>query len=426
MKNYKVITITHKDTNIRELGDFLLPETNLKFGSGRNTEKSNPLELKLRSIMKEFNIAEMQYLSTCNRLCYFFVSNKNLDHTFIKDFFEYTLSHLSSDKISNAIKLARVYEGKNAINHIFEVVSSINSLVVGEREILKQYKDSYYACREMNLTGDALRIVYKKAVTTAKETFLQTDINKKPVSIVSLAIKELISNNVSKQSKILLIGAGQTNLLVSKFLLKHNFKNISVYNRTIENAEKIARKFKDGSFHSLDDLKSYSGNFDILISCINTNNAIIDKGFVLESRPTESSQKILIDLGVPQNIDNKCGALSNVKLIDIEYLKKLAVENICFREKEVKKAKTIILKSVEDFYKLYKERQIELAMSSLPDSIKDLRLKAIEEVFGKEVKKLDPYNRELIEKITGYMEKKYIGIPMRIAKEKLLDQLETE
>lgn len=375
--------------------------------------------------MNMFQISELQYLSTCNRLAYIFVSEKNIDHDFIRKFFEFTLHHLNKQEIDNAIKLARVYEGKNAISHILEVVASINSLVVGEREILKQFKDSYYACREMGLTADALRLVYKKAVTSAKDVFLNTDINKKPVSVVSLAMKSLLEKNPAKSSKVLLVGAGQTIHLVSKFLHKHELKNVTVFNRSLENAQKIAAKF-NGKAYLLNELKTYEGGFDIMISCVGTQYPLIDNQIFENLNQGSTAPKIIIDLGVPQNIAPDVQKSPVVEYIAIDQLKALALSNKAFREKEIVKALDIIRDSVDDFYKIYKQRQVELAMKSIPDAIKDVRLRAIDKVFSKEIGELDPDSKILIDKITNYMEKKYIGIPMQVAKQALLTQLDNE
>ena len=129
---------------------------------------------------------------------------------------------------------------------------------------------------------------------------------------------------------------------------------------------------------------------------------------------------MIIDLAVPNNISVEVASLKQVHYIEVESLRQMANENMAFREAEVSKAKEIILQNSEKFRKLFKQRKIEKAFSTLPEEIRAIKEKAMTEVFKKDLADLDEPTRELIEKMLTYMEKKCVGVPMKAAKELVL------
>jgi len=218
---YKILTVTHHNVKLNTLGQYAF--------SCEDTE----LPDHLFSLKEHAEIDEIMYLSTCNRIMYFFYTDQKIDTPFITSFFKH---------VNNSVDLATLeqvsqYEGREALNHLFEVAASMNSLVVGEREILRQLRESYQKCYDLKLTGDHIRIAMTAAVEGAKEIYARTRIGEKPVSIVSLAIQKLLSHKVARNARILLVGAGQTNTLVAKFLRKHEFKNITIFNRSLDRAK---------------------------------------------------------------------------------------------------------------------------------------------------------------------------------------------
>ena len=128
----------------------------------------------------------------------------------------------------------------------------MDSLVIGEREIFRQFRVAYEKCQAGGLTSDYLRILEKATVTTAKEVYHSTKIGEKALSIVSLAINALLKNQVSRDSRILLVGAGETNSLVGKFLKKYQFRNIKIYNRSLHNAAELSNELNAESYHIQD------------------------------------------------------------------------------------------------------------------------------------------------------------------------------
>ncbi len=403
IEDYKIITITHKSAALKDIGHFVLDESG-------DISLTDQLEI----LKEELSIPELIYLPTCNRVLFFFSSENTLDDSFLNQFTEI----LYPDWGTN-LDVFITHEGEDAIRHLFEVAASVDSLVVGEREIIRQLRQSYERCRKEQLTGDSLRLAMDATVKTAKRVYANTRIGEKQVSIVSLAIKKLLESHISKDDRILVVGAGQTNALVGKFLKKYEFSNIAIFNRTLPKAEELAH-FTGGKAYALDSLKNYKAGFDCMIVCTGSTEPIITSDLYESLLIGEEDKKVVIDLAIPNNVDHPVPEQFVMDYIEIDGLKLLAKENLAFRAQEVFKAKDIIEQEICEYHTLYKERQIERAFSSMPTQIKEIKSRAMNEVFAKEMDHLDEETKDLLERMMTYMEKKCISIPMKVAKETIL------
>jgi len=243
---------------------------------------------------------------------------------------------------------------------------------------------------------------------------------------VSLAIRQLLAKNPPRDARILIVGAGQTNTLVGKFLLKYGFQNCTVFNRSQANATTLAAMLGKGAAHTLDTLPQYDKGFDILIACTGATQAIITPELYETILQGDADEKILIDLSIPNNINPIIGEKYNTTYIEIDGLKELVNENLAFREKEVINVQAIIKERVAEFRKIYKGRQVELALREVPTQIKAIRQHALTSVFKNEVSSLDDEVQELIDRMMMYMEKRCIAIPIQAAKEHLAGVVSTK
>ncbi len=402
LNEYKILTVTHKHVRLERIGDFVITHS-----------KDEELATKLAYLKDKFNLEELLYISTCNRVIYLYKSSKELNILFLEKFFQTINPTLSTDYIQ---RIVTGYEGKEAINHFYEVAASIDSLVVGEREILRQIREGFARCNKWNLVGDGIRLLMKHVVEASKEVYAQTRIGEKQISVVSLAIRKLLESDISKDAKILLVGAGQTNLLVSKFLVKYEFKNVTVCNRSIEKAEKLASRFESEAF-LLSELVNYKEGFDCMIVCTGATEAIIKKPLYEKIIGKDRSKKLIVDLSIPNNVAREVVDKFNINYIEIEDLKQLAAQNLAFRKKEVGKAKDLLILQINEFQKVFQQRQITKALQNVPSEIKAIKQKAMNEVFKKDLDALDDTTKALFEKMMTYMEKKCISVPMKAAKE---------
>lgn len=404
LSNFKLITITHHKLNVNELEKFVVKSDN-----------EDELANKLRNLKTQLDLTELFYLATCNRVQFLIFNTKDIDLDFCQELFVTINPQLKDKDFEQAEKFIDIHYGLDAIDHIFSVCSSIDSLVVGEREIIRQYRLAYQKCHSLGITGDNLRLVDKFTVQAAKAVYANTKIGEKPVSIVSLAIQKLLSADLNRDARIILVGAGETNKLVGKFLKKYEFNNITIFNRSLDNAKVLSDKLNARAYH-LSELADYKEGFDCIISCTGSPDIIISEKSYPALLNGEADEKLIIDLAVPNNVDKEIAKRFETDLIDIEQLRVLANENLAFRKDEIVVAREILKTHVYNFDRIYQQRQIEKALNQLPDKIKEVKERALEKVYKKEIEELDPDAQKLITEMMDYMEKKCVGIPMKVAK----------
>ncbi len=401
----KIISVTHKTISLKDIKHFVVSD--------------DAVMPDLQDIKQNFGLTEIYYLSTCNRVLYMFVDKNELVPDFAREFFNFVRPDMPSNLIENFDQSVLQLQGQAAIKHLLEVAASIDSLVIGEREILRQLREAYDKCKKEGLTGDTIRMTIEQAIVAAKAVYANTRIGEKPVSVVSLAIRKLLETHLPKTAKILLVGAGQTNKLVAKFLAKHQFNNISVFNRTLTRAEQVV-EISGGQAYKLEQLDEYQDGFDCMIVCTGSNDPIISARRYRKLIGEDKNQKVIIDLAIPHNVEKAVINQFPVHYIEIEGLKSLASDNLAFREREVVHAQNILEQELEKFGNILRQREVELALRVIPSEVKAVKQKAIQEVFRQEIDSLDESSRDLLERVMSYMEKKCISIPMKAAREALV------
>lgn len=410
----KIIAFTHRNTPLKELNRFFLHEENRKE--------------RLEFLKYSSDIDEIFYLSTCNRIEFVFTSGCICDTDYLHRFFRNFRNDWAEGEIAFAVKYARVYEGENALRHLFRVAASLDSLVVGEREIITQVRKSYDVCKEEGLTGDLLRLVTRATITTAKQVYTDTRIANNPVSVVSLAERKLRKLNPPESSKVLLIGAGETNTNLAKYLIKHGFSQFVICNRTLSNAEKLAEIIANNKISAtaipLSELNNYKNGFDIMVTATHSAVPVMTPELYATLLGNDTGRKILVDLSIPAGIDHSIPEKFPVSFIDISELKGIAEKNLAERQEEFNAAEEIIEENILEFRHLYRTRTLELKMREVPEKIREIKDKAVKDVFAKEIKDLDDRSRELLGKVLDYMEKKCISVPMVMAKEIILETSE--
>lgn len=163
-----------------------------------------------------------------------------------------------------------------------------------------------------------------------------------------------------------------------------------------------------------------------MITCTGAAHAIIDNKLYQSLLNGETDKKVIVDLAIPNDIDADVLANNPVHYIEVSGLQAIAERNIQERYNELEHAEAIIQENIKEFLPIVKQRRVEVAMREVPDKIKEIRQTAMNEVFAQDLNKLDPQAREVLEKVINYMEKKYIKVPMVMAKEILVKNLELE
>jgi glutamyl-tRNA reductase len=411
LDHFKVIAITHRLNGLNEVGKFHIADV-------EQLQRLNHLKTAAK-------LDELMYLSTCNRVEFYFVTKENLDDDFLVGFFNAFNPQWSETQLLQAIKSTEHFVGEDAVKHVFNVASSLDSMVVGEREIITQVREAFEKSKEMNLTGDGIRLVVKKTIETAKEIYSKTNIATKPVSVVSLAFKRLDEYNVKPDARILFIGAGQTNTTMARFLKKYGYTNFMVFNRSVLNGLALAAELKCES-KELSEVMAYKKGFDVLITCTAASDYVITSQVYDSLLNGDTDQKIVIDLAIPTDIDPAIISKHKVKYISVDDLKTVAESNLREREKEMVHCHKLIDLHFTDFKDVFKIRQIEKAMCEVPQKIKEIKELALNSIFAKDIASLDENGREVLQKVVEYMEKKYISVPMKMAKEIIIESAANE
>lgn len=405
-------TMTHRDASIEEIGD-LLPAS---------MADGEAFEAHLEKLRVQFGWSELLFLNTCNRILFVICGEQTLRHFSLSEFYQAFNPDLEEEVLKSYAGKTKHFHGFDAIKHYFAVTASLDSLVVGEREILGQMRKAYRRCRNCGLTGDTLRLINERAVVVAKEVYTKTRIGENAVSVVSLAFRELLALELPIDTSIALIGAGQSNSLMAEMLQSRGYQNFQVFNRSLKNGERLAQRLNCEA-SDLDSFKRAECSAEVLIFCTASNEPIFDESLYGRFQAKGKLPSVVVDLGVPYDVSAELRRKPGFQFIDIEKLRATSAINQKKRQQEVSAGLEIVEEHWKDFQLVYHKRQLEKAMASIPDRIRSVKDRALEQVFQKEISEMDEQSRETLQRVVDYLEKKYISIPITVAKDALEKEL---
>lgn len=406
-KSFQTIAFTHNRFDVEEIGW-------LHIQDDQRASRLNNLKVQM-------GWTEFLFLSTCNRVEFLFCGDPCHSALQIESFLSKLYPALSEAQLLKFSNNAESFIGDDAVEHVFNVASSIDSMVIGEREIITQVRNAYEESLSYGLTGDFLRLLVKQTIDIAKKVYTHTNISKNSVSVVSLAYQRMRDLNIPLDARMVIIGAGVTNTTLSRFLKKHGYTNFTVFNRTFSKAEELATEL-GGNAIPLEHIHEFDKGFDVLIACTGTDGHIVTPELYDSLLCLETDKKVVIDIAVPQDLDPRIVVDHPVHHISVSMLQKISDKNLEYRSAEIDKVKAYIANGMMSFKDLIKERNVELAMRDVPQKVKHIKNVALNDIFKNEIDQLDEASKETLENILGYMEKKYMSIPMVLAKEILLNK----
>jgi len=404
LDGYHILTLTHRHASLDAIGRSVV-----------RSDESNQPATALRNLKSRFEWKELMYLATCNRVMYLFYTPAPVPADISEILLATVRPELPAHEIREIASNMQLLHGADAVRHLMEVASSMDSLVVGEREVIRQLREAWDRSNAWGLTGDHLRLLLRFTIETAKEVYTETGIGQKALSVVALAFSQMQKSGLPAHARILLVGAGQTNALFAKFLLKYGYQNVTVFNRTLVKAEMLAATL-GGRALPLDVLEHYSEGFDALIVCTGATEPLITPELYRTLLGADTARKTVVDLAIPNNVDKQVLTIFPIQFIEIEGLREVAQQNLAHREQERTKAEAIIQRRIFAYRELWHERQVERSLAHIPDEVRAVKDRAIQQVFGKEFAQLDPAAQDVVLRMMGYMEKKCIAIPMKAAK----------
>lgn len=302
----------------------------------------------LKELKQHPDIEEVLIFSTCNRTEILYVSGSDSSVDDVTAF----ISAQKHIRVSEFVSALYVLHRNEAVHHIFRVASSLDSMMVGEPQILGQVKQAYRTAVEAGASGVLLNRMMHKAFSVAKQVRKETGIGDNAVSISYAAVElaNKIFSDLSAKS-VLLLGAGEMAELAVEHLMSHNVKQVLVANRTFENAVILAEKFR-GQAMGFEERESALAEVDIIISSTGATQYVITADQVKKAMKKRQYRTLFfIDIAVPRDIDPKINALSHAYVYDIDDLKTIVASNIQQREQETVKAERIVAQAVVKFRK---------------------------------------------------------------------------
>ncbi len=296
------------------------------------------------------------------------------------------------------------YFSCGAIKHLFKVASGIDSLIIGDSQILGQVKEAFDISEDMQFSGTLLKRVFDTSIKVGKRAIKETAIGEGAVTISYAAVQvvEKIFANLDKKSA-LVIGAGETGELAAVHLRDKGVGKITITNRTIERAKTLAEKIH-GEIIPFQSLKEHLHNFDIIISATSSENFIVSlNDFTNAMKKRKGSSVVLMDIAVPRDIDPQVRKIDNVFYHDMDSLKIIVDQNMQKRKSEIPAVEKIILEEMTNYFGWLNALEIVPTIKSLREFVEEIRNDELEKIKHKickeDISKIDDMTRRMIGRI---------------------------
>lgn len=405
MINYFVLGLNHKTApvEIREKISF----------------QEQELKEALTKILIMSSVEEVMLLSTCNRVELIGACDC-LDK--IKTILMHFLSKVKGITIPELEKCLYLYTKRDAIRHVFRVASSLDSLIVGEPQILGQLKSAIRSAENASTVGKKLHYLTSEAIRVAKKVRTQTNIAEHAVS-TSFAAVELAKKNFSDISKsdILIIGTGKMSILALRSIRKiASTGKLYIANRSYEKASETAEEF-NGIVVPFEKFPELLGHVDIVISSTSAKEYIINiddvRDIILERN---GNPLFIIDIAVPRDFDTQIDSLPNVNLYNIDDLKEIVQKNVLFRKQEAKNAEKIINDEIEKFELNLQSAALKPLIISLQNWFEQVRSDELQQ-HNQQIEKMTKQDKLLVQHITQAIVKRILHNPLQTLRRNFVD-----
>jgi glutamyl-tRNA reductase len=363
-----------------------------------------------RALLAHPGIREGLILSTCNRVellvCY-----EGHDPQLAL----YLNKHFAVDSQSLQPHLYHHHETE-AIRHLFRVASSLDSMVVGEPQILGQVKESYSAARSVGAVGGNLERLLQSALSTAKKIRSETQIGASSVSIASVAVdlaRKIFGSLEGK--RVLLVGAGKMSELAARHLMQHGAGSLLIANRTHERAVRLAQKF-NGHVVRFEELYDHADEADILITSTGSSEFIFRAPHAQQFLHRRRNRPmIFIDIAVPRDVDPQINRLDGIFLYDIDDLQSVAVANLSDRTREAQRAEAILDQELARYQRRLETLDVVPTLVDLQASAEEMRQAELRRVQSR-LQSLTAAQQAAVEALTRGLMNKFLHQPLRALK----------
>jgi len=386
--------------------------------------KSTPVEVRekialsdgydepLTALKKVRGLKEYYLLSTCNRVEFLLVEEegRDVEGAIVEFLFG------KGTKKEDVREYLYIFEGQEAVNHLFMVAASLDSMIVGEAQILGQLKVAYRHASQLGCTGPMLNKLLHKSFSVAKRVRTETSIGSSAVSISFAAVqlaKKIFGN--LQEKNVLLVGAGEMAELAAEHLVGQGVNSVVVANRTLTRAVNLAKRF-NGKAVSMDELVSQLENVDIIISSTGATDIILHKEEVKSVMRSRMNKPLFfIDIAVPRDLDPGLNDIENVYLYDIDDLSSVVEMNRAERDKEAVKASRIVDEESLKFETYYQGLAVTPTILELRQKVEAIGEQELAKTLSK-LSDLSDSDRKHIEKMISAINNKVLHNPLMYLK----------
>jgi glutamyl-tRNA reductase len=395
--NIAVVGLSHKTAPVEVREKLSIPETKL--------------ESAIAQLCSYPHIEEVAILSTCNRLEIYVVASETEQG--IREVNQF-LSDCGQVPLHQLRDYLFVLLHQDAVMHLMRVAAGLDSLVLGEGQILAQVKTTHKLAQQHNGIGRLLNRLFKQAITAGKRVRTETSIGTGAVSISSAAV-ELAQMKVQNLAacRVAIIGAGKMSRLLVQHLLSKGAATISILNRSLGRAEELANQFSDAQLelHTLSEMMAVVAESDLVFTSTGATEPLLDRA-KLEAAIDPSRSLMLFDISVPRNIATDVNELDNVQAFNVDDLKAVVAQNQESRRQMAQEAELLLEEEVEAFEVWWRSLETVTTISCLRSKVESIREQELEKALSRLGSEFAEKHQEVIEALTRGIVNKILHDPM--------------
>ncbi|MGI0486064.1 glutamyl-tRNA reductase [Pantanalinema rosaneae CENA516] len=395
--NIVIVGLSHKTAPVEVREKLSIPETQC--------------EKAIAQLCAYPHIEEVAILSTCNRLEIYIVTSETEQG--IREVIQFLSDH-SKLPIASLRPFLFMLLHQDAVMHLMRVAAGLDSLVLGEGQILAQVKQCHKLGQQYQGVGRILNQLLKQALTAGKRVRTETSIGTGAVSISSAAV-ELAQMKVQNLAacRVAIVGAGKMSRLLVQHLVSKGAVNISILNRSLNRAQELAKQFPTAELHlhPLEDMMQVIAHADLVFTSTASTEPLLNRGN-LEPVLISGQHLMLFDISVPRNVDADVNALPHVHVFNVDDLKAVVAQNHEARRQMAMEAESLLEEEVETFETWWRSLETVSTISSLREKVETIRVQELEKALSRLGTEFAEKHQEVIEALTRGIVNKILHDPM--------------
>lgn len=372
----------------------------------------------LNELARLSGFSELVYLGTCNRVEFYYRTegphhSKNLLFHLRRSLEDLTMGSCRLPESSDAVY---VHRGQAAARHLFRVTSALDSMMVGEAQIVGQTKEAHEHAHELDLLGGILDQVFHEAFHLAKRIRTETELTRRPVSLVTLVERKLHDHLSVSSSPVLIIGAGEMAHQTLRLIRGGDpDRRVLIANRNAARAEKVAARDANAGSLSLDSVLIDPPRAGLVIAATSSEEVLLTDCHVASMRSAVPMDEplLLVDLALPPNIDPSCAELEGVELHGIEAMRAEAEENRTLRMAEIDRCEALVEHQLLILRRRMLDRSLSPVARALHESFRDVADRTVSHTLSKHLAHLGDGDRKAVEGMAADLIKRLVQVPLR-------------